>query len=958
MANDHQDPFETQINQLQHKFKQDILSGIKKQRWPDRIDYVATKLAVENRYVVGIDSSSGSEQISSGRQLDKAASDHYLDGIVALTDDYRRRSTLPDDFRLGQLLVEFSKLRHGLDKTETEIPPGEVLGRLITRNIKRNSAGGEAQAAHELHTESSTPRELVSELTAVPELADSVEGALPDKYGDQTLAEQLAEVNLTTQLWAHQLEALSEWLRNDMHGYVDMATATGKTVLGLAAVAHMVDAGSLHPHDEERLQEILEGNIPEPDRDRPDDVLIVTTDDLLGVQWARLFREHCHTPPEYTRVENNSIKLPWGTIDIRAASAVTELNPSDYRLAIFDEVHNYSSESGWGDILTNFIESPCPVLALTGSVTEEFEFRVKHADQEFPRLGEPYTHKKALRDGIIPDFSWTLTFTRVQEDSNLEELKDGAQTIPDIVDYRSDFLNVSESTLEEKQSKLDLEQRQKISGTYETGSELANQLRDVGEGPEGPTDLLEKVANGLSNRTIHRLNLSTETTIALDLAQKALSEGSPVLILTRSYEEAKELWQELYDRHSDRKIVKLKRDQTPKQQDKRIQDFDEAETEKKALIAPGKRIGQGKDIQSVEVGINIAQPGSGANTTLVQRLGRLLRKSGGKESVEFYHVLGVQPSDTVLPPDGESFITNVVSFFGEAIAPDTDGMLKPPSVSIESDNVAHSVATLEQTGVYRVAASEQSSQLEDVYADRIRSTGDESTEPVIKTDWFEEAFDLEVTDHAKETEEDQNKIIKDSRTKKENRDTNVDESGVDKRMEETEIERGEDQQKISPIEQESESGSENKDGRSVTIDPTLVALIDATVKNPDTSHETRGEVVTEVVRSFLKNIIAKDVGPDKFTTDSKRQIEFSSDPTLERFLEERLTNKSFPDSIDELVKEAIYSYTGIDTDEETLHVKQFSEFQLPIEAVIEDEQYPCETPDEVIQVALEDYFEI
>jgi hypothetical protein len=304
MGNDPLDPFESQLNSLKHKFEHDLLSKIDKQRWPDRIDYVASKIVEKNRYTVGINTDSGPERIGSAADLDEAASDHYVDGIVALTGNHRFRSALPDEFRLGQLLVQFTELRRGLEKTQTDIPPGEILGRLITRNLKRTSSEDQLQAAQELHTESATPRELLSDISSVPALAKAVDAALPSTAEGPRLTQQLAEVSLTTRLWDHQRDALEEWLRGDMNGYADMATATGKTVLGLAAVAYIVEAGSLHPTDKSALESGFDEPLPKPDRNRPDDVLIVTTDDLLAVQWSRLFQEHCHTPPEYTQPED------------------------------------------------------------------------------------------------------------------------------------------------------------------------------------------------------------------------------------------------------------------------------------------------------------------------------------------------------------------------------------------------------------------------------------------------------------------------------------------------------------------------------------------------------------------------------------------------------------------------------------------------------------------------------
>lgn len=588
MANNPGDPFENQLNSSQTKFRNDLLSGIDKRQWPDRIDYVASKVAVGGEYIIGIQSNSGPERINSEWDLDKAASELYIQGIAEITGKRRFKSVLSNDFRIAQLLIEFSELRHGLRNTETGIPPGEVLGRLITRNVKRTSVSDEQlTAAHELYSEATTPRELISELSSVPELAGAVENALPDTSEALTLAEQLAEVDLTTRLWDHQREALEDWIWEGMNGYVNMATATGKTVLGLAAMAYAVDSGSLHPADKKDIKSEFDEGLPDAERTRSDDVLIVTTDKLLGVQWSRLFQEHCHTPPEYTQIQDGSIELPWGTVDIRSVYDIERVDPETYRLAIFDEVHNYSSGTGWGAILTRFIESSCSVLALTGSVTEEFESQVEDTDQPFPRVGDPYTHSEAISDGIVPDFSWTLAFTQVQDDEHLDDLRTGAEKIPQVVEYEADGIKVPTPISGPSGTEL-----REVAGEYETGIALAKALRGIGDGPEAPTADLEQVANTLSNRTIHRLNLKTATDKAVELARDAVSNGRPVLILTRSHGESEQLSKQLEAISSKAVIKTIRQDQSAGEQDDTIQQFDTADTVKKVLIADGNELGR------------------------------------------------------------------------------------------------------------------------------------------------------------------------------------------------------------------------------------------------------------------------------------------------------------------------------------------------------------------------------
>jgi len=715
-------------------FKADLLSDFAKSQWPDRIDYVARKLT-DGEYIVN-PQSQNPRFLTGGADLDKAARDYYLRGIGALTGDISRSTALPDTFDLGTLLVEFAGLQAGLEHVDRrDVPPGEILSRFITRNVQRQTQGQSAQLARQLRADAETPRELVAELTSVPEVAPVVEQALPDPDDADTLTTQLAELDLTTELWDHQLESLALWLHHDMSAYVDMATATGKTVLGLAAVAHAVDSGSLHPADQQRLSDIFDDDLPDPHRDRPNDVLIVTTDDLLGVQWARLFQDHCHTPAAFTQVRESGIRLPWGHIDIRSARSMEDVDPSDYRLAIFDEVHNYSTRGGWGDHLVSFIESSCPVLAMTGSVTEQLESLVQRADRPFP-LVYRYTHRLALADGVIPDFEWTLSFTEVTDSDSLSQFRETARHFDDVVGYDAGTYHLENDGLAEAAPELPDATVDEMAGDYVSGSALASGLREHGDDDVAPTEALETLASGVGNRTIHRLNLDADLAAVVELAEEALSDGRPVLVLTRSYREAKQIWQELYDRHDDRVVRQLDADQDAAKQDSIIRSFDEAETDEKALIGPGKRIGQGNDIKSVEVGINIARPGSGVNTSLVQRLGRLLRDAGGKETVSFYHFVGVPPADATIEPDGESFVRTIAEFFGQVLEPDTDGILKPPAVSIE-DGVAPDIVTLEQLGAPSVRSDPRATAIETAYATAI---DDHPDTPTVATDWFAAAF--------------------------------------------------------------------------------------------------------------------------------------------------------------------------------------------------------------------------
>ncbi len=49
----------------------------------------------------------------------------------------------------------------------------------------------------------------------------------------------LSRLVLMISLWKNQQEGLERWLDNRKSGILEMATATGKTVAGIAAIAHL-----------------------------------------------------------------------------------------------------------------------------------------------------------------------------------------------------------------------------------------------------------------------------------------------------------------------------------------------------------------------------------------------------------------------------------------------------------------------------------------------------------------------------------------------------------------------------------------------------------------------------------------------------------------------------------------------------------------------------------------------
>jgi len=954
MGNNSRRAFETQLNQEENAFTNDVLSGYSKARYPERIDWVGKQIATSGSYTVGINSNN-TVSLESGNFGD-AIKKPYLDGLKELTGNTSYGNALPRNYPLGNLVIEFADLVSALEEAPEEQPedvvdndlePGEVLGRLIVREIKRSATDKQARLAQSLHTETSTPRELVEQLCSFPELADLTQELIPKGDEANQLVRRLGAVKLSTELWDHQHEALYKWLQNDGNGYANMATATGKTVLGLAAIAYVLrdpenaalSNGALHPQDEVKLKGKFENELPQPGQGRTSNVLIVTTDTLLGAQWGRLFQEHCETPPEYTRLIEDSIKFPWGKIDIRAADAIDDVDPSDYRLAIFDEVHNYTSGKGWGKPLREFINSGCPVLALTGSVNDDLLQTFRSVDREFPEVKE-YDHDEALNNGIIPDFEWSLDFVPIDrnESSTLSLLEETAELADRFTANGGCELQLNEETLTDIDSEVETIPDELYS-SFDSARKLATALRRAGDEDAPLTeelDTLDTFASGLSNRQTHWWNLQAQIEFVEGIVAEAMEDNRPSLVLTRSYAEAQQVWKKLHssDQVEPDSMIALSQGESGESHDETLASFDNKKTQQKVLIAPGDRIGTGVDIKTLEVGVNLARPGTGLSTTLIQRLGRLLRKSSAKNTVSFHHILGIPPQESLLPTDGPMFIDNTSGFFAQVKEPKTNSVMKLPSVTVD-DKVVDSIIALEAAGANM--PDDKSDRFKQAYLDAIREKPAAATEPVVQTTWYDQLVN---DDPAEPTDTEQVDL----------ESTSGFESKQVKDPVEHETKEIQDDTEQEP--RSEKMTQQQEPGENITLDGVLLALIDTMISREDASYANKQEYLTAALESYLKPLIGGGDGSAITKRSSTREISVECDPILDALIEESIKTSHSETTHDQFVSAALLEQLGVDGDDEPVAIPQYERYEFVINQLVADSDTEFNSNAEIIETAV------
>lgn len=469
----------------------------------------------------------------------------------------------------------------------------------------------------------------------------------------EALLNKLEEPLMTTQLWNHQKEALMEWIKNDFTGYVDMATATGKTVLGLAALASLY--GELHPKDQNELTKEAKKSEGR--------VLIVAHDHLVLEQWGREFDEHLQIPRKFTGLseekELTNIDLNWGLTEFVTSSKFENMiddgleNISKYDLLILDEIHKYTRNN-----ITNIsplIErNKIKILALSGSVDVDKTTRKEvrnRLNQHLSMLGR-YTLEEAKDDGIIPEFSWHIVYTtpryKGDEDRKLKETtKKCTEGFSDIqkheempsFDGYEDAMDFGH-TIEGKNLKEDFD----IYNEYLTAiNARKTRLWNLTPSFESMVDVIEEEAKKKKCLALVAMNRDVETLRNILKSKTDIDENN---IWTIGVEDR--------EAHEQRNI---------------IDEFDSSD-EPGVMIGTGKRLGVGVDFLNLEAVVN-ATSGFKVNKSLVQRMGRMLRNpEGEKENPVFYNFVPILENDElrITGMDGRQLIEGGSQYLGLADA--------------------------------------------------------------------------------------------------------------------------------------------------------------------------------------------------------------------------------------------------------------------------------------------------
>lgn len=588
-------------------------------------DEIANK-ALLPRYIGPVDDVEWSKLESTYHDLFTDFLFDRLDGVTVDVDFDRQVSGF-DDFRKDIAELNESVQTAPGGNTTTIAQPVE---RLLTKELRQ--LGYDPDELDVAHIQSggtlyllelfatALQQEALDETAVFSRLVDVVE-QLSDA-SKREVFESLSYPVLMVDLWKNQREGLECWLDNDCQGILEMATATGKTVAGIAAIAHL--CGDLPSYPEQRPQTT------------DAQISIIAHSNAILSQWEREIRDMLGLSVSSADRSGrpDTLQLATGEIEFHTIHEFLPQHggPPDYTydLVICDEAHHYANDGGFGGALDAINRKA--MLGLSATIGDEEGVKRPALEERLGEVVYTYGVEDAQRDGVIPDFDWTVHPTEL-DPAETEEWERTTNRISNL------FKRIRRS----RQTQRILES---ISVPFTNLDDLGDFIRayqtaSLELDDEVPDDW-ENLHLAMQTRSRIRHKSRPKIKDSVDLAANYLADPSneaKIVMFTMNIDVAEHLGDALesvtdsvFVVHSEVASSTRKKDRIVRE---RIDQF--AASDHGVLIAP-KLLDEGIDVPDAEIGINVA--GTRTKLQLVQRMGRILRRHEDQRPL-FHHFVAV-----------------------------------------------------------------------------------------------------------------------------------------------------------------------------------------------------------------------------------------------------------------------------------------------------------------------------
>jgi superfamily II DNA or RNA helicase len=463
--------------------------------------------------------------------------------------------------------------------------------------------------------------------------------------------ERLRAPLLMVSLWENQETGLERWQQNDREGILEMATATGKTVAGIAAIADVC------------------GAFPEQSKSARTDearILVVAHSNAILKQWEREIQEKLGLPmPAHDPGERAAdVSFTDGRVEFQTAQSLLPRYDRDladeYDLVIYDEVHHYANESGYGAAIAR--PNYKAAMGLSATIGDDASMKRRQLTDLLGDVVYTYGVEQAQRDGIIPDFDWTVHPTPLDPYEQEEW------------DETTDRISNQFKRLKHADATTELLERLPIPfveledlGDFIRAHEAAGRTLSNDAIPEE----WENLAATIHSRSWIRHRSQPKIDDAVALAEEYLADSdSPIklVIFAMDIETADEIADRLSGTTDDVYLAHSKLESSSRKTRQTVQRNIDAfsRCDNGVLISP-KMLDEGIDVPDAEVGINVA--GTKTKLQLVQRMGRVLRKHG-EQRPHFHHFIAMPEEGDYVPGlDSKEYVQelNWVRELGEMI---------------------------------------------------------------------------------------------------------------------------------------------------------------------------------------------------------------------------------------------------------------------------------------------------
>lgn len=413
---------------------------------------------------------------------------------------------------------------------------------------------------------------------------------------DSIRAKRLVKLPLLLLIpWDHQNEAFNAWNMHGKNGIIEMATATGKTLVGLMAIEAWAQTKRkgvvrIFAHSRAILNQWRREVI-----------------DKLGLI-ENIYRDF--TTPIYC----NGLEIHFNTVQ------TVYKRPEDFKadLLIVDEVHHGAAKE-----FRKALTIKC-LWKMGLSATIEGGEREYWLRELLGPVVYQYPLQEALKDGIVPKFEWKLhtVYLSIEEERKFEEISRKINKM---------FKKIAH----------DMETVQKVEPKKDVINDLYDFIKLVEKaryrGVEIPDDwrLLQSLI--LQRRwLIHRSRPKLDH--AIELA-KYFSIQKKVIVFTMDINSCALIANELSQNNDNIFVI---HSDIEEDVNKRIVQFKNA---KYGALIGARMLDEGIDIPDAEIGINVSS--SKTRLQLVQRMGRILRMQKDKRPV-FHHYIAVPGPDYYL----------------------------------------------------------------------------------------------------------------------------------------------------------------------------------------------------------------------------------------------------------------------------------------------------------------------